>query len=326
VSVALSHWWHRNIVEPGKLPLLLSRSPWHGVAAVLIGAGTSLMLDEFALILRLQDVYWGTEGRVSVEMVSLASGCLGFSLVGLAPFGVDRMGSQELAVRSGAIVATLVTLTLVVVCVAKGKLKMALFGMFVPVLAWVGAARLGPPEVALGEALRLGVSRRSRAAYRRVRRSLGPVPRPDQRPHRRQADDGRWSSSSTRPIRVTNILTPQRCSVADVGTGGAPSCATRPRRRWMTRRMMIAALPLAPSSLAACGSDKESPSTMPAATTTIGGQQAPNAGGNNNNSGGQDPQSNSVPGSSAGTTPGAGSTADTRDKIGDQSPGATGMP
>ncbi|MEO5898981.1 MAG: hypothetical protein ABIR68_02480 [Ilumatobacteraceae bacterium] len=221
----MGHWWQRNIIEPGKLPLLLSlaafvltfvitrtitrmiragvgpfkdhvssgglhvhhavpgiigliigafmalgtesRSPWHGVAAVLVGAGTSLVLDEFALILRLEDVYWSSEGRVSVEMISLAFGCLGCTLVGLAPFGVDEMGSQELEVRSGAIATTLVTLALVIVCVTKGKFKMALFGTFLPVLAWVGAVRLARPRSRWAK--RYGTARLAEAERRTAR-------------------------------------------------------------------------------------------------------------------------------------------------------------
>ena len=40
-----------------------SESPWAEIAAVMIGIGTSLVLDEFALILHLSDVYWAEEGR-----------------------------------------------------------------------------------------------------------------------------------------------------------------------------------------------------------------------------------------------------------------------
>ena len=54
-----------------------SVSPFAEIAAVLVGIGTSLVLDEFALILHLQDVYWAREGRLSVEMVTLAVGSHG---------------------------------------------------------------------------------------------------------------------------------------------------------------------------------------------------------------------------------------------------------
>ncbi|MEO6126144.1 MAG: hypothetical protein ABIR32_20795 [Ilumatobacteraceae bacterium] len=142
-----------------------SDSAWRIVAAVLVGVGTSLVLDEFALILHLEDVYWAQEGRLSVEMISLAFGCLGFTLVGFSPLGVDDMGSAEVAVRIGAMSSALVTLGLVVVCVFKGKSKMALFGVFVPLLAWVGAARLARPHSVWAKRW-YGEQRRMRAAER----------------------------------------------------------------------------------------------------------------------------------------------------------------
>jgi hypothetical protein len=115
-------------------------SAWSVVAALMIGIGSSLVLDEFALILRLQDVYWDAEGRVSVEMVALAAACLGLVLVGLNP----------LALADDDLPATLVTialhLALVAGCVAKGKLKTALFGVFIPFLALVGCIRLARPR------------------------------------------------------------------------------------------------------------------------------------------------------------------------------------
>jgi hypothetical protein len=41
-------------------------------AAAIFGVGVALTVDEFALWLHLEDVYWSDEGRLSVEMVSLA--------------------------------------------------------------------------------------------------------------------------------------------------------------------------------------------------------------------------------------------------------------
>jgi hypothetical protein len=122
-----------------------SGSGWEIVAAVLVGAGTSLVLDEFALILHLQDVYWADEGRISVEMVSLAMGCLGLAVVGLTPFDFSGFeGGFESALIVGAIVAAI--LGLIVVSVMKGKYKLALFGAFIPACALVAAMRLARPE------------------------------------------------------------------------------------------------------------------------------------------------------------------------------------
>src|SRR6202167_3611741 len=44
---------------------------WMSFAAVAVGTGTSLVLDEFALILHLQDVYSSGERQLSVEAVRL---------------------------------------------------------------------------------------------------------------------------------------------------------------------------------------------------------------------------------------------------------------
>jgi hypothetical protein len=122
-----------------------SDSAWEIVAALLVGVGTSLVLDEFALILHLQDVYWADEGRISVEMVSLAMACLGMAVVGLTPFDFRGLeGGLESALVVGGVVAAI--LGLIIVSVMKGKYKLALFGAFVPLCALVAALRLARPE------------------------------------------------------------------------------------------------------------------------------------------------------------------------------------
>jgi hypothetical protein len=122
-----------------------SDDAWRIVAALLVGVGTSLVLDEFALILHLQDVYWADEGRISVEMVSLAMGCLGLAVVGLTPFDFSGFeGGVENAIVIGVVVA--VILSLIVVSVMKAKYKLALFGAFIPLCALVAAIRLARPE------------------------------------------------------------------------------------------------------------------------------------------------------------------------------------
>src|ERR1700761_8646190 len=69
---------------------------WLSFCAVAVGIGTSLVLDEFALILHLQDVYWSGEGQLSVEAVSLVAACLGLGLAGFSPFGV--VGADQIEV------------------------------------------------------------------------------------------------------------------------------------------------------------------------------------------------------------------------------------
>jgi len=118
---------------------------WRSFAAVAVGIGVSLVLDEFALILHLQDVYWSGEGQLSVEAVSLTSGCLGLALVGFSPFGVKDVDNVELSLRMSATGTFIVDGLLALVCVIKGKYRSALFGLFLPPFAVLGAIRLARP-------------------------------------------------------------------------------------------------------------------------------------------------------------------------------------
>ena len=118
---------------------------WPTVAAVAIGIGVSLVLDEFALLLHLDDVYWSNEGRVSVDVVSLTAACLGLVLVGISPAGVDEVNTTELTLRLSSSAFLLLHFVLVVICVLKGKYRMALFGLFLIPVAMVGAVRLARP-------------------------------------------------------------------------------------------------------------------------------------------------------------------------------------
>jgi hypothetical protein len=119
---------------------------WKCFAAVLVGIGTSLVLDEFALILHLQDVYWTGEGQLSVQMVSLTAACLGLMLAGFSPVGVIGANNLEQTFRLTATAILLIDGVLAFVCVLKGKYRTALFGIFVSPVAVFGALRLGRPN------------------------------------------------------------------------------------------------------------------------------------------------------------------------------------
>jgi hypothetical protein len=55
----------------------------HPVVAVAYGAGLALIVDEFALLLDLKDVYWAQQGRWSVDLGVSIIGAAGSVLVGL---------------------------------------------------------------------------------------------------------------------------------------------------------------------------------------------------------------------------------------------------
>ena len=119
-------------------------SPWQELLAALFGAGAALALDEFALWLHLQDVYWTAEGRKSIDAVMVA-GVVGVALLASAsPFGVDpsSVAAQGLVATSLGVV---VHIGYTVVCLLKGKIATGLIGLPIPFVALVGAIRLATP-------------------------------------------------------------------------------------------------------------------------------------------------------------------------------------
>ncbi|MGC5247077.1 hypothetical protein ACPXB3_09170 [Gordonia sp. DT219] len=114
------------------------------IAAVLIGVGASLVLDEFALILHLGDVYWTTEGQLSVQVVSLTTAALGLLALGIDPFDDDS--TAHLDGNLGILVILPIHIACVLMCVAKGKYSTAAVGAFIVPVGWVGAIRLARPH------------------------------------------------------------------------------------------------------------------------------------------------------------------------------------
>src|ERR1700728_4944235 len=115
---------------------------WRSFAGLAVGIGTSLVLDEFSMILHLQDVYWSGEGQLSVEAVSLTAACLGLLLAGFSPWGVIGANNIEVTFRVTATGILAVDGALAIVCALKGKYRTALFGLFVPVVGLISAVRL----------------------------------------------------------------------------------------------------------------------------------------------------------------------------------------
>ncbi|MDN0194683.1 hypothetical protein [Streptomyces sp. S.PNR 29] len=198
----MGDWWQRNIVEPGKLPLLLAlaafvltflitrlitrmiragKGPFRNVqtgelhihhvvpgvvltiiggfgvvasgaegwgsrlCAVLFGMGAGLVLDEFALILHLDDVYWSEAGRKSVEVVVLTAALVGLVLIGFSPFGVNDVSEGEEQGRAGVLLSVTGNFLVALIALSKGKTRTAIFGVIIPLIALVGAVRLARP-------------------------------------------------------------------------------------------------------------------------------------------------------------------------------------
>jgi hypothetical protein len=251
----MGHWLHRNIVEPGKLPLLLAltafvltflitrvitrliragKGPFgnikagdvhihhvvpgvvlailggfgavastrYGVGsalfAIVFGIGAGLVLDEFALILYLDDVYWTEAGRKSVEAVVLTAALVGFVLAGFSPFGVNDLTASELHDRAGVIVSVSVNFLFSLIALSKGKARTAVFGILVPLVALVGAIRLARPGSPWAKRFYRNRRHRARArstlrAYHHDRRWAGP---------RRAVQDWLGGKPDPEPVRI----------------------------------------------------------------------------------------------------------------------------
>jgi hypothetical protein len=165
--------------------------------AMLFGVGAALTLDEFALILHLEDVYWSREGRASIEatMMGFAFGAL--CLLATAPIASDPGQDVPHWVIGGIVV---VDFALALVTFVKGKFKLGSFGVFLPGLALVGAVRLAKPTSLWARAFYTGdkldrsrrraESRHRRYSHRRHRLydTIGGAP--DREPSRTASVDG----------------------------------------------------------------------------------------------------------------------------------------
>ncbi|MEU7983306.1 hypothetical protein AB0B56_00390 [Streptosporangium canum] len=152
-----------------------------GLLAALFGVGTSLVLDEFALVLHLDDVYWTQQGRISVDAVFVAVALCGLALLGASPLelglalnpGADGqvVSHTEIALIVGA--NTLLSL----ISLAKGKIWTGLLGIYITPLALIGAVRLARPGSPWARRRYRPGSRRLRRAEWREKRIRDPIER-----------------------------------------------------------------------------------------------------------------------------------------------------
>ena len=122
----------------GFLLALAPGPPWLEIFAALFGIGAGLTLDEYALWLHLEDVYWSQEGRRSVDAVVISALVGGLVLLGFLPVSTD----DGIPV---VIFTVLITLAVSAVAIFKGKVVMGVAGMLFPLVGLIGAIRLAKP-------------------------------------------------------------------------------------------------------------------------------------------------------------------------------------
>jgi hypothetical protein len=131
-------------------------TPWIELVAIAFGVGMGLTLDEFALWLNLEDVYWAPKGRQSIDAVIAATVLLVIALIG-AQFWIDLYralfvllgaGGRELDNGELAVLVTcvhLVGLLASIVCILKRKIVLGILGLFIPIVSLIGALRPAKP-------------------------------------------------------------------------------------------------------------------------------------------------------------------------------------
>lgn len=119
---------------------LAGGSPWYQIAAVAFGVGVGLTLDEFALWVHLDDVYWAEQGRISLDAVVLTVAFMGLVAIGTHPFG---LGDAQTAPYAAAAVTQ--ALVLSVISFLKGRIGLGVIAIFVPLFGLWATFRLAKP-------------------------------------------------------------------------------------------------------------------------------------------------------------------------------------
>ncbi len=121
----------------------LGHSPYAEICAFAFGVGAGLTIDEFALWVHLEDVYWADEGRSSIDATVIAAAAMMLVLLGFTPFSFDTSSpAQALA----SILGALFVFAMVAICFAKQRILHGAVGFFVLPVAIYGAARIGKPS------------------------------------------------------------------------------------------------------------------------------------------------------------------------------------
>jgi hypothetical protein len=156
-------WWPGSVVSDGGVHLHhlvfgivtmmaagtisfagFTTSPWYEICAFLFGVGAGLTIDEFALWVYLDDVYWAKEGRSSIDAVVIATALIGLVLLGVRPIG-------DVSTASAADVITLILtvalwLGFTIAAFAKGRMLHGTLGFLVQPLAIYATCRLAKPD------------------------------------------------------------------------------------------------------------------------------------------------------------------------------------
>jgi hypothetical protein len=120
----------------------LGQSPYLEICAFFFGVGAGLTIDEFALWVYLEDVYWAQEGRSSIDATVIAAALIGLLVVGINPFEASSEGATAIE----SIVTWVIIIFFVAASFLKGRRLHGITGVFFPPLAIYATCRIGKPN------------------------------------------------------------------------------------------------------------------------------------------------------------------------------------
>lgn len=132
-----------TMMAAGTLSFLADgRAPFTEICALLFGVGVGLTIDEFALWVHLEDVYWSSEGRSSIDATVIAASVMLLMVMGVSPVVIDSSSTEALVT---SILLVLLAFACVAICFAKGRVMHGTIGIFIAPIAFYGAGRIGKP-------------------------------------------------------------------------------------------------------------------------------------------------------------------------------------
>jgi len=156
-------WWPGNIESEGGLHVhhlvfgiitmmvagtigfaAFGHSPLTEICAFFFGVGTGLTIDEFALWVYLEDVYWAEQGRSSIDATVIAAALIGMIVIGINPF--ESHGEGATAIES--ILSWLIIIFFIAGAFLKGRRMHGILGVVFAPLAVYATCRIGKPDSA----------------------------------------------------------------------------------------------------------------------------------------------------------------------------------
>jgi hypothetical protein len=117
-------------------------SPLTEICAFFFGVGAGLTIDEFALWVYLEDVYWAREGRSSIDATVIAAALIGMIVIGINPFEAESEGATVIE----SIASWLVIIFFIAASFLKGRRLHGILGVVFTPLAIYATCRIGKPD------------------------------------------------------------------------------------------------------------------------------------------------------------------------------------